>query len=560
MVHSPAPRSHTPSMLDKYVSAFELAPSGMFILDIDGRFLAVNDKMANIFGYSREEMIGHSIDRVLPERYRKKYLRQRNFLEHLQRHQLSGVKRVFYGVRQDGSEFPIGVSLSAYQVQNRTFVIGVIADITQNRRFLNQHRGLSQHFKQLLDSSATIIYIVDLSVYQETYISGNVSRLLGYSSQEVLGEKNFWYRHLHPEDRSKVVKSFHKQLESGEGVLEYRFRQVNGDYVWIYDNFRVIRYSDGKPTEMQGSWTDISIRKTIEQQRDRIESELRLAQKLETIGQLASGIAHEINTPIQFVGDSLYFLQTAFEDYQNLLGQYRTALTRFSASPLHDQVLAELRTAEEESDLAYLEEEAPQAFTRVFEGIERVTNIVRAMKEFGHNDQREKSPVDLNKALQNTLTVARNEYKYVAEVKAEFGEIPTVECLAGDINQVFLNLIVNAAHAIEEVVETQGGKGEISIRTFQQGEDVIIEIQDTGTGIPAEIAQRVFDPFFTTKEIGKGTGQGLAIARHIVIDKHGGSLTFDSQPGIGTTFSIRLPICASQQTEEIQREEDSVCG
>ncbi len=293
MVHSPSlssPSLSDISKTDRYVQAFALAPSGMFILDVNGRFLDVNDKMAQIFGYTRQEMIGQTIEMVLPERYRSKYFRQWAFLENMQRHQVLGTRRVFYGVRHDGSEIPLGVSISGYDLHKNTLIVGVIADISKHRKFLNQHRGLCQHFKQLLDSSATIIYVVDLNIFQETYISENVTRLLGYSSQEVLKEKNFWYRHLHPDDRNKVMTDYKKQLDCGEGVLEYRFRKKNGDYLWLFDSFRVTRYQDGKPAELLGSWTDISTRKQIEQERDKMAAELHLAQKLEAVGQLASGI------------------------------------------------------------------------------------------------------------------------------------------------------------------------------------------------------------------------------------------------------------------------------
>lgn len=554
--NSPSP---DPPQVDEYIKAFEMAPSGIFILDSEGRLIDVNERMSEIFGYARQEMRGQTLEMLLPERYRSIYLRQKKFLRE-SRHNRIKARRVFYGRRKDGTEIPVGMTISTCPGQESSLVIGVVADITKNRNLLHRYKQLGHYFQQLLDSSSTIIYVVDLSSYQETYITENVRRILGYSSEEILRERNFWCHHLHPDDRDQVLNEFQEQLESGKGVLEYRLRQANGEYVWIYDSFGVTRYQDGKAIELTGSWTDISSRKAAELQRDQIETELRLAQKLEAVGQLASGIAHEINTPIQFVGDSIYFLQSAFEDIQGLLGQYRTALSKFSSESCHDQVMAELREAEEEADLEYLEEEVPQAFSRIFEGLERVANIVRAMKEFGHVDQREKTPVDINKALQNTLTVARNEYKYVADLKTDFGDIPLVECLGGDINQVFLNLIVNAAHAIEDVVKDQGGKGEISIRTYRQEEEVVVEIRDTGSGIPADIAQRVFDPFFTTKEVGKGTGQGLAIARKIVMDKHGGVLTFDSQPGEGTTFFIRLPIRASQESEEIESEKDSVCG
>jgi two-component system NtrC family sensor kinase len=184
----------------------------------------------------------------------------------------------------------------------------------------------------------------------------------------------------------------------------------------------------------------------------------------------------------------------------------------------------------------------PGSFESCQDGISRISTIVRAMKEFAHPDQSEMASADLNRALQTTLAVAKNEYKYVADVTTDFGDLPPVLCHVGDLNQVFLNLIVNAAHAIGDVVGKGGSKGTIRITTCQEGDSARIDIADTGSGIPEAIRQRIFDPFFTTKEVGKGTGQGLAIARSIVVTKHHGSLTFESEVGKGTTFTIRLPI------------------
>jgi signal transduction histidine kinase len=273
-----------------------------------------------------------------------------------------------------------------------------------------------------------------------------------------------------------------------------------------------------------------------------LEIELGHARKLEAVGQLASGIAHEINTPAQYVGDGIHFLKEAFAGYQRLVDKYQRAVVVLEEVGGQDALVSEIRATEESIDLAYLQTNAPASFESCLDGISRISTIVRAMKEFAHPDQKEKVPANLNQALQTTLAIARNEYKYVADITTEFGDLPAVLCHVGDLNQVFLNLIVNAAHAIGDVVGQSGGKGTIGIRTSKEETFARIDITDTGAGIPERIRQRIFEPFFTTKEVGKGTGQGLAIARAIVVTKHGGSLSFESEVGKGTTFTIRLPI------------------
>ncbi len=277
-------------------------------------------------------------------------------------------------------------------------------------------------------------------------------------------------------------------------------------------------------------------------ERNRLEIELRHAQKLESVGRLAAGIAHEINTPIQFVGDNVSFLNTAFSDLLELCTFYRQLCGKARSSVLTDDDMARLREAEEAADLTYLQENVPRSIAATLEGARRVAHIVQAMKSFAHPDRGEKTPADINAALRSTLTVASNELKYVAEVETELLPLPQVPCFLSDLNQVFLNLLVNAAHAVADVVTGTGKRGRIRIKTELDGDHVAVSISDSGTGIPEEIRDRVFDPFFTTKGVGKGTGQGLALARSVIVDKHGGTLDFESEMGKGTTFVVRLPV------------------
>jgi signal transduction histidine kinase/HAMP domain-containing protein len=300
-----------------------------------------------------------------------------------------------------------------------------------------------------------------------------------------------------------------------------------------------------RPVGCEEDWTRLLVvvsDATDEERQRQLEVELRHAQKLQAVGQLAAGIAHEINTPSQFVGDSVAFLEGSFRDLSALLSKYREALGALERGASLAAVRQDVSSAEEAADLGFVAENAPAAFERAMDGISRISTLVRAMKEFAHPDRREKAPADLNRALQATLTIATNEIKQVAEVETDLGMLPPVPCHLSDLNQVLLNLLVNAAHAIGEVVAKTGGKGRIRVRTAHEGDWVRIVIEDTGCGIPDEIQDRIFDPFFTTKEVGKGTGQGLAIARSIVVEKHGGSLGFESEVGKGTTFTIVLPV------------------
>jgi two-component system NtrC family sensor kinase len=277
-----------------------------------------------------------------------------------------------------------------------------------------------------------------------------------------------------------------------------------------------------------------------EDDRARLERELGQTEKLRAVGQLASGIAHEINTPIQFAGDSVHFLRGAFSEIVELTRRAQALCQVLDAGADHGPALAAYKAAVVEADPDYLLEELPKAFEQTVEGLKRVAQIVMAMKEFGRPDQHEKVLIDVNRCVHSTLTVAHNELKYAADLQVELGELRPIPCFPGELSQVILNLVVNAAHAITDRFG-ESKRGRIRVRTEQEADAIVISISDNGGGIAEEHRARVFEPFFTTKALGKGTGQGLFISRSIVVDKHGGALTFESSVGQGTTFRIRLP-------------------
>lgn len=273
-------------------------------------------------------------------------------------------------------------------------------------------------------------------------------------------------------------------------------------------------------------------------------SKMLQSQKLESIGQLAAGIAHEINSPIQFIGDNTRFLQDAFNSLQELIGSCEAVLNSVEAGVPDRNLTSEARAVARAVDFAFLRAEVPKCIKESLEGIDRVAKIVRAMKEFSHPGSSSKERTNLNQAIESTLTVARNEWKYVADAVLDLEpNLPLVSCLAGPVKQAILNLVVNAAHAIAEArVGNAAAKGTISISTRCENDLVSIRIADTGRGIPLAIRSRIFDPFFTTKPPGKGTGQGLAIAYSVIVKQHGGTINFETEVGRGTTFIISLPI------------------
>jgi signal transduction histidine kinase len=274
---------------------------------------------------------------------------------------------------------------------------------------------------------------------------------------------------------------------------------------------------------------------------------------LQSIGKLSAGIAHEINTPIQFLGDNMRFLDDSFKQMSELTRIYAKLRDSVSQDAPDNEIVAEISSKEEEIEIDFLIDEIPQAIQQSLDGIKLVSKIVSAMRDFSHIDDRKMAAADLNKALGSTITILRNDLKYVADVEKQLDEnLPEIVCCVDDMHQVFLNLLINAAHSIEEVIDAGSvQRGLITVKTFVQDQHVVIAIADTGGGIPPEIREKIFEPFFTTKKKnGKGTGQGLAMVLSIVHDKHNGRIELESEVGVGTTFTIKLPIDSDNKREE----------
>jgi two-component system, NtrC family, sensor kinase len=335
-----------------------------------------------------------------------------------------------------------------------------------------------------------------------------------------------------PRDRDRVRETLEAILASGTA------RTFDGGLLRSNQQVRHAHFTVSGDPEARRLYVvarDITVRQ-------RLEKELAAAQKLEAIGQLASGLAHEINTPTQFVGDNLAFLGDAFCSARPLL---ELLLSLDGPTPPSAEAWGEVHEAMAKADLQFLVKEVPLSIISACEGVERVAQLVRSLREFAHPDSATMARADLNGAVKRTLVVSRNEWKYVADARTELGEIPPVMCHLSAVNQVLLNLICNASHAIAAKAKKLGEgapKGVITVSTSTDGHLVTIAVRDDGAGMPEAVKARIFEPFFTTKEVGHGTGQGLAISRSIVCDKHHGRLEFTSEEGVGTTFFVRLPI------------------
>jgi two-component system, NtrC family, sensor kinase len=413
------------------------------------------------------------------------------------------------------------------------------------RRRTEELSKSEERFRLITECAADLIGIIDAEG-RRTFVSPSHVKTLGYSMADLRTVSVF--EHIHPDDLAKVRQAIRENLQDGaKNVIEYRYRHQSGAWLYLESYGVPFRNRAGGMEGLLVVSRDISERKLAEQERQQLEIQLRQGQKLEAIGQLSAGIAHEINTPIQYVGDNTRFLQDAFKTLAQTIESHRRLMKSCEAGPPEPGLLAEIQTEMKNADLDYLLEQVPAAIKETLEGVERVARIVRAMKEFSHPGPKEKTRIDIHKNIENTLTVARNEWKYVADVKTAFdATLPPVLCFAGEFNQVLLNLVVNAAHAIGDVIKDHpGAKGVITIGTRRAEGWAEIRVADTGTGIPAEVQPHIFEPFFTTKEVGKGTGQGLSTVYAIVVKKHGGEVSFETEMGRGTTFTIRLPLGAN---------------
>lgn len=366
--------------------------------------------------------------------------------------------------------------------------------------------------------------------------------------REAIGKTDFDF--FSADHASRAFADEQQILQTGQPLINVEESQTwhDGRRTWASTTKMPLHDSEGNVVGTFGISRDITTAKKLAEDRRELELQLQLNSKLESIGRLAAGIAHEINTPTQYLTTNLRFLDESCAVLSSVFNAHRAFKDAIAASPLASDpaiatALATITQADSDADLPYLLGEIPVTLKQSLEGLDRVARIVRSLKDFSHPGSSNKVPVDLNKIAENAITVSRHEWKYVADVFTDFApDLRPVPCIADQVGQVILNLVINAAHSIGDTLKPRNReRGLITVRTRTTSTHAIIDVQDDGTGIPDDIRERIFEPFFTTKPVGKGTGQGLALVRTIVETNHRGFISLETKVGSGSIFILRFP-------------------
>ncbi|GAA3392942.1 PAS domain-containing sensor histidine kinase [Cryptosporangium minutisporangium] len=533
-----------------------LSPLGLAITDAVGRVEWVNPAFTRQTGLSLANAVGrHPLDLLLPAREFTP-----DEVERLQRELAAGGRLHLEFDTEDGVGTPCRISLrlgpGAGEDTVRYFVL-LIEDITERRDSAEEAQRTAARAeavvhelhaeRELLASVlSTIPHVVFWKDTEHRYLGCNqpYARLRGLSSdKDLVGRRE---GDLSQDELGLLIAQIEGHvLDSGTPVVDQAVTVQGPDgHAQMLLLSVLPRHADASaPGGVIGVGADVTRITALERQ-------LAQATRLESIGQLAAGLAHEINTPVQYVSDNVLFLADSFTDVLEALRSIANVARGAEQDPRGDaqaptvaDLRARLSLLVDGLDLDFLGTEIPSALEQTLEGVARVAEIVRAMKEFSHPGQG-RTETDLNRAVETTVQVSRNEWKYVAEMEMDLDPgAGLVPCYEGELKQVILNLLVNAAHAIAEKQQRSGdsAQGRIGVSTRRVGDTIQISVSDTGTGMDEATRLRIFDPFFTTKEVGKGTGQGLAMAHSCVVGKHGGSIEVDSVVGEGTTFRLIIP-------------------
>lgn len=515
---------------ERYKSLFENNVMVMLLIDPDsGAIVDANKAACEYYGLSRQHLAESALTDIATKDTAQVLGNLRRAIRN------DGHKFVCNHRRADGEIRYVEIFSGPHHVNDRELVLATVHDITRRARAEALAREKEALLQRILSLMKIGIFIIDQDERRILDFNKVASKMFSLPSrEEVLGQVSQTILFSKLRDANTHEEMHETNLDIGNARNKELFLMSSCEPTFPV-LFNAFPLAQDEKQNIILTFLDISERKELERQ-------LTHAQKLESIGQLAAGIAHEINTPTQYVSDNARFIKDAFEDILKLVDRLMTFLGRSKEAQAESEMTKEVEELAEEMEIDFLREEVPKAIDQSLEGLERISSIVMAMKKFSHPGESGMKHMDINDALENTLVVSRNEWKYVADVETELDRtMAPVLCFPDDLNQVFLNVIVNAGHAIAEKVEGTDQKGRIHIATHDLGDFIEITIADTGTGIPNNNRGRLFDPFFTTKKVGKGTGQGLAISYSVIVDKHQGEIFFDTVEGEGTTFHIRIP-------------------
>ncbi|NDV28073.1 ATP-binding protein [Desulfovibrio sp. JC010] len=506
---------------------FDNTHDSIFIHDVEGDIITVNDTMLEVYKVNKEEAVQYNIkdDYSAPDL-------DLEILDEKWKQALNGEKVLFEWTArrpEDGHLFEVEVALNRIELGGEIVILANVHDISEQKKVLIQQAEHQEFLGTIFEGLGAAVFVFDPTIGMMVDCNSVGEKLLNMSRNAILNAAcQTEFSFTSDTKKDLLCPNWHEQGSYEEGILTLK------DSAPLPVSRHLFEIHISGTTHLVQVVFDITDRKHLERK-------LNIAQKLESIGLLASGIAHEINTPIQYVGDSIRFVKEAYGDTTELLEMYERYI-KAKSSDTQSEILEEIEEHKDDIDLEFIETESIKACDRALEGVERVAKIVLAMKNFSHSGEEKPKAVDINKAIRNTIEVSRNEWKYAAELETALEpDLPPVQCLPGAINQVLLNVIVNAAHAIADNKDGEQ-KGIISVTTKFEPPFATIIIKDTGCGISKENMHKIFDPFFTTKEVGKGTGQGLAIVHDIIVEKHGGTIDIESEEGVGTAFIIRLPI------------------
>jgi len=507
----------------------ETAQEGVLRVDTSVAITYANPRTCAMLGYTAEELVGRPLTDVLDPLDHP--LLQQKIKRRLQGHSDQYELRFRH---KNGHRIWTMMSASPVRGPDGVVVgsIGMVTDISDRVRAEARLRRNEARYRSLVESMHEGL-IMTKRTGVVSYVNDRFCAMLGRKRGEFTGRMIVDFADEASRERLDRLLS----VRHAEGAEEILWEHGSGRHVYSLVSPSTFVDEEGRVAGFFAVVTDTTERKSL-------ESQLLQSQKLEAIGQLAAGIAHEINTPAQYVGNNVQFIKGAFEDISAVLAATRELTESAKTACPGPEELAALERLMAERDIEYLSGEVPGAIAQTLEGVERISTIVRSVKQFAHPGAAVMAPADLNESMKSTATVSRNEWKYVAELDLDLDAgLPLVVCMIGEINQVVLNLIINAAHAIADAKKIDPRReGRVTLSTKLAPPWAEIRVADTGTGIPESVQARIFDPFFTTKEVGRGTGQGLTISRSIVMDKHKGQLFFETREGEGTTFVVRLPL------------------